>query len=217
MLSEAAHKDPAMSGQLDYERREGDFYPTPPENVDCLAHFIDLSNHAAWEPACGEGHISKRLLGYARAVVSSDLHNRGYGSPGFNFLDVQALPRAVTDVCDDFAARPAIITNPPYFDDMPEQFVRHALKLTHVRGGLVAMFLRNEYDMASTGRADLFEGHPAFAMKICVTKRPRWIEGSKGSPRHSYAWFIWDWRKAAETPAAIHYIHPRNARKPTVN
>jgi hypothetical protein len=56
------------------------------------------------------------------------------------------------------------------------------------------MFLRNEFDCGKTRRG-LFNGkNPKFpfAHKIVVTKRPRWIEGSKGSPRHSYAWFVWD-------------------------
>lgn len=212
MLSEAARKDPAMSGQLVYERREGDLYPTPPENLDCLMSYLNFEELAVWEPACGEGHLSKRMLDFGMPVVSSDIYHRGYGSGGFDFLGLRCLPRAVTDVSEDMNRRSAIITNPPYFDDMPEQFIRHALKLTHVRGGLVAMFLRNEYDMASTGRVDLFEGHPAYAMKICVTKRPRWIEGTKGSPRHNYAWYVWDWKHGGR--ATVHYIHPRDAIRP---
>lgn len=200
-----------MSGQLNYERVEADFYPTPPENVNCLAKFLNISRVCVWEPACGEGHISKRLLLFAPAVVSSDLYSRGYGTGFVNFLTQTRLPAAMIEVCDDHNYRPVIITNPPYKDDLPEQFIRHALELVKERRGAVAMFLRNEYDMASTGRADLFEGHPAYAMKIAVTKRPRWIEGTKGSPRHNYAWYVWDWSKDPEAPATIHYIHPRDA------
>ncbi|SFJ49440.1 hypothetical protein SAMN03159338_1559 [Sphingomonas sp. NFR04] len=202
MLSEAAHRDGAMLGQVVYERREGDFYPTPPENVDCLAHFVDLSKRVIWEPACGEGHISKRLLKVTTAsVYSTDLHDRGYGRGGIDFLRADVTPRGVN----------MIITNPP-FADLAEAFVRKALELMRPRGGSVAMFLRNEWDMSSEDRPDLFEGHPAYAMKVCVTKRPRFIEGSKGSPRHSYAWFVWDWAKPAGTLAPIRYIHPNNAR-----
>ena len=206
MLSEAARKDPAMSGQLDYERVEGDFYPTPPENVDCLAHFIDLRGRIIWEPACGEGHISKRLLRYCDGVFSTDLYNRGYGKPGVDFL-------STTHMASNEAAKAKdIITNPP-FDDMAEKFIRHALELTRPHEGMVAMFLRNEYDMAST-RADLFEDHPAYMLKIAVTKRPRWIEGSKGSPRHNYAWYVWDWNYAQDPRdgASVRYIHPKNAK-----
>lgn len=199
MLSDAMRKDPAM-GNLGYQLIEGSFYPTPPENVDCLAHFIDLSKHVVWEPACGEGHISKRILRFAKGVYSSDLYNRGFGTPNVDFLTTTKMPTNTT----------AIITNPP-FDDMAEKFIRHALDLTQPVDGMVAMFLRNEYDMACT-RDDLFEGHPAYMLKIAVTKRPRWIEGSKGSPRHNYAWYVWDWNYAHDPRdgASIRYIHPKN-------
>lgn len=203
MLSEAARKDPAMSGQLDYARVDGDYYPTPPENVNCLHKFFPLDNFRIWEPACGQGHLSKRLAKFSKGVSSSDLYDRGYGTPGLDFLKTFKLPRIID--WDD--PRPAIITNPPYLGDLPEQFIRHALQLTQPRGGAVAMFLRNEYDMSSEDRPDLFEGHSAYHMKICVTKRPRFIEGSKGSPRHNYAWYVWDWRTENTAPV-IHYIHP---------
>ena len=197
MLSEAAKKDPAMSGQTDYERREGDFYATPPENVDCLLHYVDMTDEKVWEPAAGEGHISKRLSEFCK-VTSTDLYDRGYCQGGVDFLKQDKI----SDITE-------IDTNPP-FGDMAEKFIRHALELTKPVEGMVAMFLRNEYDMADK-RIDLFENHPAYSRKICVTKRPRWIEGSKGSPRHNYAWYVWDWTHIDDYPT-INYIHPRNAR-----
>lgn len=200
MLSEAATRDGAMLGQVKYERREADFYATPPEYVDCLAHIVDLNGRTIWEPACGEGHISKRLLTATSAkVYSTDLHDRGYGRGGIDFLRATSTPRN-TD---------AIVTNPPY-GDLAEAFVRKAIELMQPVGGMVAMFLRNEWDCSAEDRPDLFEGHPAFATKIVTTKRPRWIEGSTGSPRHSYSWFVWDWRHGGLP--TIRYIHPKNAR-----
>jgi hypothetical protein len=206
MLSQAASKDPAMSGQLDYELRDHQFYATPPENVDCLATFIDLRRHVVWEPACGEGHISQRIARYCNGVFSTDLIDRGYGKAPFDFLEATKLPG------NDLHAATAIITNPPYGDEAIK-FIRTALELTKPVDGLVAMFMRNEYDMRSTDGAELFEGHPAYMLKICVTKRPRWIEGSKGSPRHNYAWYVWDWNYARDPRdgASIRYIHPKNA------
>lgn len=205
MLSQAATKDPAMSGQLDYERREGDFYATPPENVDCLATFVDFRGRVVWEPACGEGHISKRIARYSAGVFSTDLFDRGYGQAPLDFLEADRLPG------NDLHRADTIVTNPP-FDDLAEKFIRKALELTKPVDGMVAMFLRNEYDMACS-RDDLFEGCEQFVLKVCVTKRPRWIEGSKGSPRHNYAWYVWDWKhsRAPTTGALIHYIHPKHA------
>lgn len=210
MLSQAASKDPAMSGQLAYERVDGEFYPTPPEYVDCLTHFVDLSKHVVWEPACGEGDLSMRLLRFCRGVVSTDLYDRGFGTAPIDFLNPDVrLPARLLSIEGTF---PAIITNPPYLGDLPEEFIRKALDLTEAHFGIVAMFLRNEYDMSSKDRPDLFEGHPAYAMKICCTKRPRFIKGSKGSPRHNYAWYVWDWTKPHDQLPAIRYIHPSQAK-----
>jgi hypothetical protein len=200
------HADPAMLGPSGYERNDNDLYPTPQENVDCVAHFILFAKRIVWEPACGLGHISKRIAPLCAKVFSTDLIERDFGIGGIDFLKANTMPPGTTD----------IVTNPP-FADLAEQFIRKALELTKPVGGRVAMFLRNEYDMVSTERDDLFEGHPAYAMKICVTKRPRWIEGSKGAPRHSYAWYIWDWSKPAGQDPVIRYIHPKNAHPLVLN
>jgi type I restriction-modification system DNA methylase subunit len=190
----AAEKDAAMLGESGYDRIEADAYFTPPENVDCLSQFVDLPK-GIWEPACGSGNITLRLKEFGHEVISSDLHTYGFEEQigTFDFLAADAMPDGIR----------AIVTNPPY-GDLVEKFIRHGLKLTKPKGGLVALFLRNEYDCGKN-RMDLF-GLPPFSKKIVVTKRPRWIEGSSGSPRHNYAWFVWDWRQTG--PASIHYQHP---------
>lgn len=231
----AGRKDAAMLGDSGYERIEADFYPTPPENVDCLLeHVQPFMNMATpkdghlliWEPACGKGDISTRLMDFGYEAWSSDLHDQGFGTPGMDFLAQTKLPNP--DIR-------AIITNPPYETidlkearwahlaplaakygmtgkvGLAELFVRHSLALMQPVRGQVAMFLRNEFD-CSKGRMDLF-GLPPFHKKIVVTKRPRWIEGSTGSPRHNYAWFVWDWRHKAG-PAAVTYSHPDSAPGP---
>lgn len=191
----AAEKDSSMLGDSGFERNEADFYPTPPENVDVLLRYMSPIGSYIWEPACGDGAISKRLMDRGFETWSSDLHDYGFGTPGMDFLAQTKAPR------DDIRC---IVTNPPYAD-LAEKFARHAIKLMEPVKGQVAMFLRNEFDCGK-GRMDLF-GLPPFAAKIVVTKRPRWIEGSTGSPRHNYAWFIWDWRHI-KGPAAVFYAHP---------
>ena len=51
---------------------------------------------------------------------------------------------------------------------------------------------RHEWECAAN-RDGLLDEEP-FAGMLTLTCRPRWIAGSTGSPRHNYAWFIWDWR-----------------------
>lgn len=199
----AAKKDAAMLGDSGYERIEADHYCTPAENVNCLLQHVSI-HESVWECAAGKGNISERMIEFGHKVWNSDIIDYGYDKDFRlgSFLDIHELP--------DPSIR-AIITNPPYIGDMPEQFIRHALKLMQPVKGQVAMFLRNEYD-CSKGRMDLF-GLPPFHKKIVVTKRPRWVEGSTGSPRHNYSWFVWDWRHKAGA-AGIAYSHPDFAPKP---
>jgi hypothetical protein len=196
-----------MLGEPQFERVEHDLYPTPPENLDCLGTYLDLESLVVWEPACGLGHLSKRLVELGtEKVISTDLIDRGFGSGGIDFLKCPTAPGALLDYGNK---RFAIITNPPY-GELAEQFVRKALELTKPHNGVVAMFLRNEWDCAKE-RMDLFRELP-FALKIIVTKRPRWIPGSKGSPRHTYAWYVWDWSRDTILGSQVAYIHPNEAQ-----
>lgn len=63
-----------------YPRRvPHDFYPTPPEAVRALLS-VEAFEGSIWEPACGDGAISKVLLAAGFDVVSTDLIDRGFGS-----------------------------------------------------------------------------------------------------------------------------------------
>lgn len=182
MLSD--NLDPSMVGAAKYERIENDFYPTPAWCTDVLVRHVNFG--PVWEPACGNGAISKVLADYGMRVLSTDLIDRGYGEGGRDFF-------LETNELHD------IVTNPPY-GDLAEAFIRHALALTKPHKRKVAMLMRNEWDSASS-RSDLY-AHP-YAMKIVLTKRPRWIEGSTGAPRHNYAWFVWDWQHEG-LPVLVH-------------
>jgi hypothetical protein len=174
--------DPAMIGS-NFKRRELDFYPTPEWVSAAVLPTLkalrpDITT--AWECACGDGAMSE-VLKEQYLVWSSDIFNYGYEDAVHT--DFLAVP-------DNYHSKRAIITNPPY-GDLAEAFIRQALRLTKHHRGMVAMLLRNEYDTAK-GRVDLFNQYP-FACKLVLTTRPRWIPGTTGAPRHSYAWFIWDW------------------------
>ena len=62
-----------------------DFYPTPAYATKALFEQIRPKYLGkVWEPACGKGHMSEVIKGYAEEVVSSDLYNRGvWVSHGF--------------------------------------------------------------------------------------------------------------------------------------
>lgn len=229
--SPTPQKDPSVLGTSGYERNARDFYPTPRSAFHALiqAYEDDLPSYLAWEPFCGDGAISRPLAEFVRGIVSTDIHayegfeadaladffaiyrddepkaydeallQWGVEHCGKSEAEAPPLPLTMSDIEKLKGFRPdAIITNPPY-GKMAERAARHALKLMEPEKGLVAFLCRHEWDCAAS-RADLFD-HPAFAMKVTMRHRPRWIEGSAGAPRFSYAWFIWDWSKALSAPA----------------
>lgn len=83
------------------KRAAFEFYPTPPEATRALLS-VETFEGSIWEPACGDGAISKVLTEAGYQVVSTDLIDRGYGAGGHNFLkSTEPLAKH-------------IITNPPY-------------------------------------------------------------------------------------------------------
>lgn len=177
-------KDKAM-GNSGHERRAADFYETPEWCVHSLLEHFDPSK-GVWEPSCGANAIVDVLRKLGHYVFASDLNDYGVGAVLCDFLTFNKCPKGTKD----------IVGNPPYGDDA-EAFIRHAIKLVTPVGGRVAFLLRNEYDCAKK-RRDLFDERSCFATKVVLTTRPRWIAGTKGSPRHNYSWFIWDTSKEAQ-------------------
>lgn len=163
-------------GESGYDRIANDAYWTPPWCVDVLLRHLPLSKPGSiWEPACGIGNISKTLYCAGYKVASSDLHDHGFGLTPHDFLTCEPPP--------DLAA---IITNPPY--ELAVEFVTHSIALMQLRCGIVAMLLRNEWDCAAT-RTHLFN---SLFLKLVLTKRPKWAATDVASPRHNFAWFVWD-------------------------
>ncbi len=96
------------------DREVNDFYPTPIEATKSLLQIEDIGPRV-WEPACGDGAISRVLEESGRTVISSDLVDRGFGATPIDFLLEQQL------------LAPVIVTNPPF--KLAEQFLHHALRL----------------------------------------------------------------------------------------
>jgi hypothetical protein len=168
--------DPTMNVNT-YERREWDHYETEPWVTEVLLRHESFSR--VWEPAAGKGAMANVMRRHGIDVRGSDIMDYGHGYEIADFLLEWGNP----DQRD-------IVTNPPFMEGMADSFIEHALLLTQPFGGRVAMLLRNEFDCALT-RKRIF-GLPPFALKIVLLRRPKWIADSEGSPRHNYAWYIWD-------------------------
>lgn len=66
-------------------RKEHDFYPTP---EIATVRFLEKEKFSGeiWEPACGDGSMSRVLESYGYQVKSTDLIYRGYGGGGRGFF-----------------------------------------------------------------------------------------------------------------------------------
>ena len=102
MLLKNSNKSKVSIANTRYPKRAAyEFYPTPPEATRALLS-VESFEGDIWEPACGDGAISKVLEAAGYQVVSTDLIDRGYGAGGHNFLN------------SDKPLAKNIITNPPY-------------------------------------------------------------------------------------------------------
>lgn len=176
------------SNHSDYERAESDFYATAPRAIDALFAKEEFAPKI-WECACGEGHLSKRMVELGKEVISTDLVDRGYGE----LMDF--LQQGVGFNAD-------IITNPPY--KYAQEFVEKAIELT---AGKVAMFLKITF-LEGQKRRKLFEKYPpskvyVFSARIQVARNGE-EEMWKKSSAACYAWFIWE--KGYEGPPIIKWI-----------
>jgi len=83
-----------------------DYYPTPREATLALLG-VETFQGTIWEPACGDGAISKVLEEQGLSVISTDVVDRGYGTAGIDFL------------LDFSTSSNHVITNPPFIGDVP--------------------------------------------------------------------------------------------------
>jgi hypothetical protein len=165
-----------------YERKALDQYETPAWVTQGLIPNLPVIGGVVWEPAAGSGKMVAALRQAGFDVISTDI------ATGTDFL--RSSPRNGVS---------AVITNPPYA--LATEFIERALSLIPPNG-FVAMLLRADFDSAKTRRY-LFADCPAFAKKVVLTRRIRWIEGSTGSPSFNHAWFMWD--RAHRGPPKLAY------------
>lgn len=160
-------------------RHKDDFYSTPEEATLALLD-VERFDGAIWEPACGDGAISRVVQRAGYECVSTDLVNRGFGQVRVDFtLEYEA--RA-----------PNIVTNPPF--KLANHFVRNALALTT---GKVCMLLKVGF-LEGVGRADILENGPL--ARVWVFKnRQTFLRGGSDAIKMNgaggmiaYAWFVWD-------------------------
>src|SRR5262245_20797088 len=97
-----------MGKRSNFERREGDSYPTPREAVaPLIPHLRGIKNFA--EPCCGDRGLVRHLEGFGlRCVYAGDIRT------GQDALSV-----------DTYGEIDAIVTNPPYARSVMHALIGH--------------------------------------------------------------------------------------------
>lgn len=160
-----------------HKREINDYYATQPDAIDYLFSVYDFDKNI-WECACGEGHLSKRMIDLGKNVVSSDLIDRGFGTSGIDFLNCNKKWNG------------DIITNPPY--KYAKEFILKALEIIK-DGSSIAMFLRVQF-LESKGRYELFKNNPPKYIYVFSGRIGCAMNGEFGLHSQSavpYAWYIW--------------------------
>jgi hypothetical protein len=190
-----------MGPQIAPHRAAYEFYPTPPEATRALLSAESFDG-PIWEPACGEGHISKVLTESGYDVVSTDLVAYGYGEAGRDFLS-ETRPLAKH-----------IVTNPPYGRGLADAFAKHAINLSRETGGTVAM-LMNLNGLCHPLRHDFYVSQPPaviYALDECIC----WPYGDPARATTSiakqrYVWIVW--KHGHEAPTMFQWLTTAIHRK----
>lgn len=156
-----------------------DFFVTEPKFTHLLLDNWTPPKGDIWEPACGDGAISKVLMQTGgRKIISTDLANHNFGRSGVDFLKAKKVRGN------------SIITNPPFscFD----KFVHKALEF-----GVPFAFLYSLPGIASSQaryRA-IFGPKPPNLMLVVTDKmKIRFFSGVTTTSMFNHVWLIWDKR-----------------------
>lgn len=155
-------------------RPENDFYPTPEIGTLGLLK-VESFNGSIWEPACGDGAISKVLEAHDYKVVSTDLEPRNYGIQADFFSFKEPLA-------------PNVITNPPY--KLALEFAEHALALGCETVSLLCKlaFLEGRKRGAWFPTTPLKNVH-VFSERLTMTRNG---EEQRSTGMIAFAWYVWE-------------------------
>jgi hypothetical protein len=152
-----------------------DFFPTPAWATYALIDNEKFSGEI-WECACGDGAMSRVLEKTDRQIISSDLHNRGFGDAGIDFLNTQRRANN-------------IVTNPPY--NSAEGFVAAGVQKAKQK---FALLLRLAFLEGANRANTIFARNPPSRVWVFSERITFYPSGAiqKGSGTTAYAWFVWD-------------------------
>jgi hypothetical protein len=166
-----------------------DFFPTPAWATYALIDNEKFEGEI-WEPACGNGAMSRVLATTGCNVLSSDLYQRDFGEAGVDFLTANRR-------CAN------IVTNPPY--NCAEGFVAAGVKNAERK---FALLLRLAFLEGANRANTIFSKHPPSRVWVFSERITFYPAGAeiKGSGTTAYAWFVWD--KQHIGPTELCWLRP---------
>jgi hypothetical protein len=177
---------------------EHDFFETPAWVTEALLKVEGFSSGLIWEPAAGNGAISKVVNKYGYKIFSSDAVQREYDLVKIDFLKCFITFEEGTNVyvtpLFSLGFRPDhIITNPPYNKSL--EFVLKALEIARRK---VAMLLRIDFLGSKKRYEGLFKDHPPARIHVFF-RRISFGRTAKVDMLY-HAWFVWEkgWNRKTE-------------------
>lgn len=156
-----------------YDRIDGEkYYTIESDRLVPILHRHASIAGSLHEPASGAGHLTRELakLPGVTEIIETDIDT---GTP------IEALDGSLNP---DW-----VVTNRPF--DLQDALMAHLLRV--YPQAKHAYLVRSNY-LAPALRRDVIHNNTRFAGEIKINKRPRWIEGSKGSPAVDYSWILFD-------------------------
>jgi hypothetical protein len=141
---------------------------------------VEQFTGSIWEPACGDGAMSRVFEAAGYTVMSTDLVYRGFGTGGVDFLDTQTQADNV-------------ITNPPF--KLTEAFIVKAVGAAKRKAAILGRLQLLE----GQARRKIWDATPfarvwIFSRRIAFTRPGETDYGTKGGKGGMipYAWYVWD-------------------------
>jgi hypothetical protein len=159
-----------MGKRSSFERRERDFYPTPPEAVLPLLPFLHPKTRFC-EPCAGDGALIRALTKAGHECNwASDIEPRSHG-----IFTCDALTLKVGQI-DCF------ITNPPWSRDVLHPLIRHLTSIAPA-------WLLFDADWPHTKQSSPFM---PLLHRIVSVGRVKWIPDSKFTGKDNCCWYLFD-------------------------
>jgi hypothetical protein len=165
-----------------FENNPDQWYVEEPWADDAIFKVFPF-RAAIYDPCCGGGNIPKAAEKAGFTAIASDIADRGYGEPGIDFFELNAIPHV------------DIVTNPPY--NVLERFIDHALEITDDKAR-VAVFTRLSF-LGSVTRFPAFTARWPTSWVLICSKRVNCLPGANleagqkpGGGAIDYCWIIFD-------------------------